>query len=171
MGIWKEDFMVADIEEPENLDASDVLARRLNAKEVLMLENGGNFIFPIADGTVKLSGGDQVFRKSTSIQVCPARGEEHNDGLQGESDGSQLLDTLTDDSVARNDCWSIEGSYIQRHHVEPEVELYVPKEESFPIPLRCIDVIRRTNTTLGVLQESRMDDYWNIDGDRNLSEP
>ena len=82
--------MVADFEELEILDASEIHARRLNAKEVLMPKNGENFTFPSADGTVKLSGGDQVFRKSTSIQDYPARGEERNDALRGESDGSQL---------------------------------------------------------------------------------
>ena len=33
--------------------------RRLNAKEVLTPQRSGNFIFPVADGTVKLSGRDQ----------------------------------------------------------------------------------------------------------------
>ena len=42
---------------------------------------------------------------------------------------------------------------------------------TFPIPPRYIDVTTRTPTTLDVLQESRVDDYWNINGDRNLSEP
>ena len=81
-----------DIEELENLDASEIRTRRLNAKEVVMPKHGGIFIFPIADGTVKLSGRNQVFQKSTSIQDYPARGEEHDHDLQGESDGSQPLD-------------------------------------------------------------------------------
>ena len=34
------------------------------------------FIFPVADGTVKLSGRDQVFRRTASIQDRSARGEE-----------------------------------------------------------------------------------------------
>ena len=33
----------------------------------------------------------------------------------------------------------------------------VPQESSFPIPLKYIDVVRRTNTTLDVLQEGQMD--------------
>ena len=61
-GMWKGDIMVADIEELEQMDASELHARRLNAKEVLTPMNGEQFIFPIADGTVKLSGGDQVLR-------------------------------------------------------------------------------------------------------------
>ena len=32
-GIWKGDIVVADIEELEQMDASDIHARRLNAKE------------------------------------------------------------------------------------------------------------------------------------------
>ena len=36
----------------------------------------------------------------------------------------------------------MEGSFIYRQHVEPRVQLYVPKEETFPFPLQYIDVIR-----------------------------
>ena len=36
--IWKGDIFVADIEELENLDASEIHARRLNAKEVTTLK-------------------------------------------------------------------------------------------------------------------------------------
>ena len=54
------------------------------------------------------------------------------------------------------------GNYSYRHHVEPRVQLYVPKEETFPIPLRYIDVARTA--------QSRIDDCWNIDANRNLSE-
>ena len=78
---------------------------------------------------------------------------------------------MPDDRDACNDLWSIEGNYRYRHHVGPRVQLYVPQEESFPIPLRYIDVVRTTHTTLGVLQECRIDDYGNIDANRNLSEP
>ena len=60
---------------------------------------------------------------------------------------------------------------MYRHHVEPRVELHSPREESFPIPLKYIDVSRTTHTNLDVKQEKRIDDYWNIDGSRDLSYP
>ena len=41
------------------------------------------------------------------------------------------------------------GNVIFRHHVEPRIKLYSPKEESFPI---------------------RIDDHWNVDGSRDLSD-
>ena len=43
--------------------------------------------------------------------------------------------------------------FIFRHHVEPRVKLYMPKEESFPVPLKFIDVARTTHTSLDVLLE------------------
>ena len=60
---------------------------------------------------------------------------------------------------------------MYRHHVEPRVKLYSPKEESFTIPLKYIDVSRTTHTNLDVMQERCIDDYWNIDGSRDLSDP
>ena len=63
------------------------------------------------------------------------------------------------------------GNLIYRHHVEPWVKLYSPREESFPIPLKYIDVSRTTHTNLDVKQEKRIDDYWNVDGSRDLSDP
>ena len=63
------------------------------------------------------------------------------------------------------------GNFIYRHHVEPRVKLQSPREESFTIPLKYIDVSRTTHTNLDVKQERRIDDYWNIDGSRDLSDP
>ena len=75
-----------------------------------------------------------------------------------------------DDAEAGKDFWSIEGDFIYRHHIEPRVQLYVPQEETFLILLKHIDVTRVTCTNLDVLQESRIDDYWNVDVDRSLSD-
>ena len=62
-------------------------------------------------------------------------------------------------------------NFIFRHHVEPRVKLHSPREESFPVPLKYIDVSRTTHTNLDVKQQKRIDDYWNIDGSRDLSDP
>ena len=50
----------------------------------------------------------------------------------------------------------MEGDFIYRRHVEPRVQLDVPKAETFPIPLKYIDVTRTTYTNLDVMQESRI---------------
>ena len=56
-------MLVADIEELEKMDASEMFPRRINAKEVLMPQKGDYFIFPIARGTAKLLGRDHDFRE------------------------------------------------------------------------------------------------------------
>ena len=171
-GIWKGDVLVADLEELETMDASEIHSKRLNAKEVIFPKEKGEFIFPIADGRIKTLGGDQDLRTSTLVLHRPIQGESNLDFL-GESEGSlpQPQDSLPDAGEAINDFWSTSGNFMYRHHVEPRVKLYSPREESFPIPLKYIDVSRTTHTNLDVKQEERIDDYWNIDGSRDLSDP
>ena len=139
---------------------------------MIFLKEKGEFIFPIADGRIKTPGGDQELRTSTLVRHRPIQGESNIDFL-GESEVSlpQPQDSLPDATEAMNDFWSMSGNFIYRHHVEPRVKHYSPREESFPIPLRYIDVSRTTHTNLDVKQEKRIDDYWNIDGSRDLSDP
>ena len=39
----------------------------------------------------------------------------------------------------------------------------MPKEETFPTPMKYIDVTRTTYTSLGVLLEKHIDDCWNVE--------
>ena len=129
-------------------------------------------IFPIADGRIKPLGEDQDLRTSTLIRHRPIQGESHLDFL-GESEGSlpPPHDSFPDAREAINDFWFMSGNFIYRHHVEPRVKLYSPRQESFPIPLKYIDVSRTTHTNLDVKQEKRIDDFWNVDASRDLSDP
>ena len=99
------------------------------------------------------------------VRDRPIRGESHVDFL-GESEGSlpPPRDSFSGAGEALNDFWSMSGSFIYRHHVEHRVKLYSPREDSFPILLKYIDVSRTTHTNLDVKQEKRIDDHWNIDG-------
>ena len=163
-GIWKGDVLVADLEELDTMDASETYSKRLKAKKFIFPKENGKFIFPAADGRIKLSGGDKDLRTSTSIRDRPIRGESHVD-FPGESEGSlpPPQDSYSNAGEAINDFWSMSGNFIYRHHVEPRVKLYSLREESFPIPLKYIDVSRTTHTNLDVKQEKRIDDYWNVD--------
>ena len=154
------------------MDASEIYSKRLNAKEVIFPKEKGEFIFPIADGRIKTLGGDQDLRTSTLIRHRPIQGESNTD-FPGESEGSlpPPQDSFPDAGDAINDFWSMSGNFMYRHHVEPRVKLYSPREESFFIPMKYIDVSRTTHTNLDVKQEKRIDDYWNIDGSRDLSDP
>ena len=98
-----------------------------------------------------------------------ARSEDLSGEPQGETGESQPTES-TDDAEALADFWPIQGDFIYRHHSEPRVRLYVPKEETFPIPLKYTDVTRSTHADLDVVQEERVDDFWNVDSNRSLSE-
>ena len=113
--------------------------------------------------------GETVECESSLRRHQLVRNEDLREDLQGNSEKSQSKDETKDDKEARNDFWSIEEDFIYRYHVEPRIQLYVPKgEETLPIPLKYVYVIRTTHTNLNVLQESRIDDYWNVDVDRSL---
>ena len=129
-------------------------------------------IFPIADGRIKPFGGDQDLRTSTSTRQPPIQGESHVDFL-GKSEGSlpPPHDSFPDASEAINDSWSMSGKFRNRLHVEPRVKIHSPREELFPIPMKYIDVSWSTHANLDVNQEKPIDDYWNIDGSRDLSDP
>ena len=86
--LWKGDVLIADLEELETMDASEIYSKRLNAKEVIFPEKKGEFIFSNRRWTNQtLSGGDQDLRTSTLIRHRPIQGESNIDFL-GESEGS-----------------------------------------------------------------------------------
>ena len=69
-------------------------------------------------------------RTSTLVRERPIRGESHVDFL-GESEGSlpPPHDSFPDAGEAINDFWSMSKNFKNRHHVEPRVKLYSPREE------------------------------------------
>ena len=91
---------------------------------------------------------------------------ENQKGLQLHN----IFSSFPDAGEAQDDFWSISGDCICRHHVEPRVKLYRPREETCLVPLKYVDVTRATHTTLDVTQESRIDDFWNIDVSKDLSD-
>ena len=84
--LWKGDILIADFEELETMDASEIYSQRLNAK-VSNISQNGKFSFPVTDGRITLPGKDQELTTSTLIRERPIRGESHVDFL-GESEGS-----------------------------------------------------------------------------------
>ena len=153
------------------MDASEIYSKKTQCERGYISQRKRRIYFPFADGRIKLSGGDQDLRTSTLIRQRPIRGESRVDFL-GESKGSLSPPhgSFPDAGDAMNDFWSMSGNFIYRHHVEPRVKLYSPREDSCLIPLKYIDACRTTHTNLDVMQERRIDDYWNIDGSRDLSD-
>ena len=158
-GIWQRDFTVADIEEFGKLDASEILARRLNAKEVLTSIKGWNIHIPVRGWNSEI-----VWKRARSprtpssgrinlwwVKISEKNFKETRGCLNQQKHKMTLKLAMTSGPS--------KGDFIYRRHTEPRVHLYVPKEESFPIPLKYIDATRTTQ-----------DDYWNVDVDRHLKD-
>ena len=114
--IWKGDLSVADVEKLGHLDALQVRARRLDAKEVFDTTRGRTFNFPVTGGTAKLSGRDHEFREPTPRRKQLEGSEDLSGELQGEP-GNFSTDRSKSDAEARRDFWSIQGDLIYRHHI------------------------------------------------------
>ena len=114
----------------------------------------GEFVFLVADGSATLSGRDYEFQEPTLRREHTVRKEN----LSGESPGDReefQPEETKDDAETQGDFWSIQGDFIYRYHSEPRVQLYVPKEESLPIPLTFIDAIRSSQTDLYVVRKTK----------------
>ena len=170
-GIWKGDVLVADLEELETMDAPEIYIKKdsMRRRWYFPKKMENSFLQSQMDESKPL---EEIRNWEHPPWYGTTQFEEKVRKFLGESEGSlpQPQDSLPDAGEAINDFWSMSGSFIYRHHVEPRVKLYSPREKSFPIPLKHIDV-SRTHTNLYVKQEKRIDDYWNIDGSRDLSDP
>ena len=97
-----------------NLEASEVHARRLNAKEVITPKTGEHFIFPNADGSAKLSGRDWSPRiRSKAGPTCK---EGRCRKTFREIREQEQKSSRRTSEVGNN---------------EPRVQPYVPKEETY----------------------------------------
>ena len=127
-----------DFEELEEMNASEIHAKRVNATELILPEDVKIANFPVADGTLQSYGRNQGLGKSTLIRNQLVRGESRQD-LLDESKRSppstHFQDSYPDAGEVRDDFWSISGNFIYQHHVERRVKLCTSREESFPIPL------------------------------------
>ena len=86
--IWKGDIWVSDIEELGTLDAAEIHARRLNAKEVLTSKKGEYFDITSGRWYSNIVRNHE-FRESTPRRDQLARSEDLREELQGNSERSQ----------------------------------------------------------------------------------
>ena len=71
--------------------------------------------------------------------------------------------------MEEKDFWTVNSSFITRHHRRPRFEKYVPTEEDCPIPLKWLDVMRFTATSIPEKGMRSIDDYWIADGNEELA--
>ena len=109
--IRKGDILIADLEELEKMDASEIYPRRVNAQEVLISQKRR---------TIRISKSrwySKVVRKRLRIQRNHSKAGAYrmegdsNGDLQGEWEKPQPRQP-SDDAEAQKNCWSIQGDFI-----------------------------------------------------------
>ena len=69
------------------------------------------------------------------------------------------------------DTWVVTQACVIRIHRKPRHSLFKPEdEESLPVPVQYLDIMRTTETDLLDESESKIDDYWTEAGTRSLSD-
>ena len=111
------------------------------------------FVFPIVDGTVKLFGGDLFEREPQWFPLA-----------------IQFSDSNLDAGEERNDCCYIHRNFKYQYKVASRVKICTSRENSFLFHWNTLMALNLSIQSLNVLQESRIDDYGNIDGSRDLSD-
>ena len=112
--IWEEDILTAEIEELEKLDASETYPRRLNAKEVLITQKDGELIFPVADGSAKLSGRDYEFQEPTLRRESTVRRENLSGECHGDREEFQPEEAKDDEGISK-DFWAFAEARKEFH--------------------------------------------------------
>ena len=102
------------------------------------------------------------------------RGEE-SEILQGNSDEWYIPSHLEEDSTRDDEEAKMTSERSQENSfivitLYQELNCTCREKNTFPIPMKYIDVTRTTQTSLDVLMEKHIEDYWNVDGERELSD-
>ena len=112
----------------KRMDASEIYSKRLNAKEMIFPKEKNYFFQSQMDESKPLRG-DQELRTSTLITAATDSKEmvtltflENQKGLF-----HNLTTRFQMPVEAINDFWSMLGSFIYLHHVDPRVKLYSPR--------------------------------------------
>ena len=196
-GGWTGDLTIVDWQQVEQATTnSDIYTKRFKAEEVEVVFKQDAYCFPIAEGDLRLPDdteeslirrvGHSVYHKNKKKLHGPTHGDSAaastDDAEPARSSTSSSTGEPSDRRAIPEDYWTMRGDLLIRHHLQLRTELFVTTDSNLPIPLKYVDVIRQTTTSLESPSEKVIDDYWNIPdhdsagGDpkppnRSLSEP
>ena len=160
-----------------NLDASNA-GKKEEGRDFRGPGRAGHPVFTVADGTVNFFFFERT--ASENIHLDPGssgtrrKNKKFFQGIPDELPSPTPHTTSRrlnhDDKKAISDFWTIRGEFIFSSSRWTQSQLYIPKEESFPLTVQYIDQTRTTRTSLDVLLEKNIEDYWDVDVKRELSD-
>lgn len=187
-GAWSGQCWVVDCEELENAEyISGVYPKWFHHKEIIFDKKTAEdeWYFPLYEGDIRQPGqpshSQQLERtiKQKRAQrkqdnTPPAQPDNTTDNAQQPTDNAQQPEEEPDES---QDFWALPNNDVLiRFHRGPRSKLYIPTQDNCPLPLKYLDVLRRTTTDLEDLAEREIEDFWVTDGNdqnpsRSLSHP
>ena len=78
-GIWKGDVLIADLEELETMDASEIYSKKTQCERGDISQTRRIYFFQSKMDESKPLGGDQELRTSTLVRPRPIQGDSHID--------------------------------------------------------------------------------------------
>ena len=176
-------LIIADLDDIENHVAFDVHVKRSTSKEVGIKKLQDAFMFHCADGSSKqeghahrqtsrhhrvesvdVGGYPQLWaRRGVTVLQC-ARG----DSLQEEGVVADFSDGDRGAMEAWEYFWCVWGIYLSPIRDAPRTLLCTERVIIFAL-LKYVDVVRQTIFKLDKLDESIVEDVWNMDAQRRFS--
>ena len=159
---------------------NDIYIKRFKAAEVEAIKVSDKYRFPLAEGIIRQPGSDRHKTRpsrpsAAEWELVPeednAEEDKPTEEANPEADPSGSAEGDPVQAVGEEGFWSFPGDTVIRHHVNPRTTLFVPTDEDCPIPVKYIDVMRRTYTDLDTMAENTIDDLWTEDGAKALSNP
>ena len=83
-------------------------------KEVLITQKDGEFVFPVADDSAKLSGRDYEFQEPSLRRESIVRRENLSGESHGDREESQPEETKDDEGINK-DFWALAGARREFH--------------------------------------------------------
>ena len=144
------DLMLAGCQELQESEAAEVYVKRFKNQEVFVQQP---YDFRCAAGTVKTPESQRL--------ASPAG----RDSLQEEDEEIETGEK----KEGSKGSWSMSGDFTYRHHEEHGTKLHDPDDGTFPIPLKYVDVLRRTRDFY-TAAENVINDMWTERKSVKLSE-
>ena len=108
----------------------------------------------------------------------PHKKSDNEDVQEGPSEPSPGMESDatydSDENAFLFDSWILTAEILTREHNQPRTELFCPDDDTAypsPIPVRYLDIMRRTTTSAPMLAEAIVEDFWvgPADANRELS--
>ena len=164
-GISKGDVLVADLEELETMDASEIYWKD-------SMQKMWYFTKKMKKSSRRWT--NQTFWTRSGSENIHLDSGTHNSRRKSHRFSWRIRWVSSTTSRLTSGCrWSDKRFLVHVRKLHFPLSRWNQSQTllaSFFIPLIYMDVSRTTRTNLDVMQARRIDDYWNIDGSRDLSD-